>query len=161
MKTLYLARHAKSSWKFPDLTDHDRPLNKRGTRDKARMADFLLEQAGDIQVIYSSTAVRALDYAVQVEASLAVPLRSLPQLYTFEADRLLQVIQTLDDDCASSMVIAHNPGVTDLLNRLTGESILNVPTAAVAKVRFQLDCWNQISERMGDLLALWTPKQLI
>ncbi len=32
MKNLYLVRHAKSSWEY-DLTDHERPLNKRGFKD--------------------------------------------------------------------------------------------------------------------------------
>ena len=33
MKTIILARHAKSSWKDPGLDDFDRPLNKRGKRN--------------------------------------------------------------------------------------------------------------------------------
>ena len=30
MKRLILMRHAKSSWKDSALSDHERPLNKRG-----------------------------------------------------------------------------------------------------------------------------------
>ena len=35
MKTLYLMRHAKSSWKDSHLMDHERPLKKRGRKDAA------------------------------------------------------------------------------------------------------------------------------
>ena len=33
MKTLYLLRHAKSSWDDPDLKDFERPLAARGIGD--------------------------------------------------------------------------------------------------------------------------------
>jgi phosphohistidine phosphatase len=32
MKTLLVMRHAKSSWKEEDVSDHERPLNKRVRR---------------------------------------------------------------------------------------------------------------------------------
>ena len=32
MKRVYLLRHAKSSWKHPELPDHNRPLAGRGKR---------------------------------------------------------------------------------------------------------------------------------
>jgi len=41
MKSLLILRHAKSSWKHPELTDHDRPLNKLGKRDAPRMGKIL------------------------------------------------------------------------------------------------------------------------
>ena len=41
MKTLYLNRHAKSSWSDSSLDDIDRPLNKRGLRDAPLMGDIL------------------------------------------------------------------------------------------------------------------------
>ena len=41
MKELLVLRHAKSSWKHPELDDHDRPLNKRGKRDAPRMGELL------------------------------------------------------------------------------------------------------------------------
>jgi phosphohistidine phosphatase len=36
VKSLLIPRHAKLSWKYPDLPDHDRPLNKRGKNDAPR-----------------------------------------------------------------------------------------------------------------------------
>ena len=41
MKTLYLVRHAKSSWNLNELNDHDRPLSNRGRRDVRKMAMVL------------------------------------------------------------------------------------------------------------------------
>jgi phosphohistidine phosphatase len=58
MKTLLLMRHAKSSWKHPDLPDQDRPLNKRGEKDAPRMGKYLKEKELVPQVILASPAKR-------------------------------------------------------------------------------------------------------
>jgi len=59
MKSLLILRHAKSSWKHPELTDHDRPLNKRGKRDAPRMGKILRSEHLIPEAIISSTAARA------------------------------------------------------------------------------------------------------
>ena len=41
MKKLIVVRHSKSSWKDSNLSDCDRPLNKRGNRDGKKMSEFL------------------------------------------------------------------------------------------------------------------------
>ena len=41
MKTLYLVRHAKSSWKYPRLNDFERPLNKRGRNNSPFIGSVL------------------------------------------------------------------------------------------------------------------------
>jgi phosphohistidine phosphatase len=40
-KRLYLLRHAKSSWKHPELADHERPLAGRGRRAATAIARHL------------------------------------------------------------------------------------------------------------------------
>jgi phosphohistidine phosphatase len=59
MKTLLIMRHAKSSWKDPDLPDHDRPLNKRGKHDAPSMGKLLKDEDLIPDLIISSTAARA------------------------------------------------------------------------------------------------------
>ena len=52
MKTLLILRHAKSSWKFPDRSDHDRPLNRRGKRDAPKMGRLLKEKGPSSRSCY-------------------------------------------------------------------------------------------------------------
>src|SRR5215475_12494664 len=59
MKTLYLLRHAKSSWKDPGLDDLDRPLNKRGRESAKTMAAYLRRARISPDVVVCSTALRA------------------------------------------------------------------------------------------------------
>ena len=60
MKTLYIVRHAKSSWDLAGITDFDRPLNERGKRDAPRMAKRLKEKRVNPDLMLSSPAKRAL-----------------------------------------------------------------------------------------------------
>ena len=71
MKTLYLIRHAKSSWKHDYLADFDRPLNKRGKRD-APVMGRRLKQHGVPGLFLSSPARRASPDGAQ-------PARSYPR----------------------------------------------------------------------------------
>ena len=59
MKSVLVLRHAKSSWKHPELPDHDRPLNKRGKHDAPLMGRLLKREDLVPDVIISSTAMRA------------------------------------------------------------------------------------------------------
>ncbi len=66
MKSVLLHRHAKSSWKHPDLNDQDRPLNKRGKRDAPIMGRLLKRKDLVPDIIISSTAIRARSTAEAV-----------------------------------------------------------------------------------------------
>ena len=62
MKTLFLIRHAKSSWDDPELPDKDRPLGDRGRRDARKMGKRLAK--GDVNPRFDpvqSGAARALE----------------------------------------------------------------------------------------------------
>ena len=41
MLNLYVMRHAKSSWENPDLSDYQRPLNKRGRHNAKLMKKIM------------------------------------------------------------------------------------------------------------------------
>ncbi len=60
MKTIYFMRHAKSSWKDPELSDIDEALNKRGRKDAPQMAKYLRKLKVKPDIIISSPAKRAL-----------------------------------------------------------------------------------------------------
>lgn len=71
MKSLLILRHAKSSWKHQELTDHDRPLNKRGKKDAARMGKLLKKENLIPDLIISSTHL-ALFFLVMIIQILVV-----------------------------------------------------------------------------------------
>ena len=64
MKTLYIVRHAKSSWTYKRIEDIDRPLKKRGIKDAHLMSKFLSKKIEKPDVFVTSSANRALHTAI-------------------------------------------------------------------------------------------------
>ncbi len=160
-KTLLLVRHAKSSWDDADLADHDRPLNKRGTRDAAAMAQRVAHRPDRPELIVTSPALRARRTAEAVAAALGLQPESLvvdPRVYDAAATALLEVIRSLDDHHARVMIVGHHPGITDIVNALTGASIEKMPTCGVATVRLNNRSWAESREGGAALLEHDAPK---
>lgn len=140
MIRLALVRHAKSDWNHAGLADHDRPLNERGLRDAPRMARLLAETGFRPEVILSSTALRARTTAEAFAAELGVAVQLDPELYGAPARALLAGAAA--SAAQSVMVVAHNPGMTVLAERLSGGGIAAMPTCAVATFTWDEDDWD-------------------
>lgn len=160
MKKLLLLRHAKSSWDDPDLDDHERPLSERGERDAITMARFLSDNDEGLDVIYSSTAIRALDYAQLISEFCDISLVPELSFYTFDEDELMAILRSMPDTLSRVAVVAHNPAVTQLVNRLTDAELDNVPTAAVMSIECDIDEWADLTEACCDKVYFQTPKML-
>ncbi len=161
MKTLYLVRHAKSSKDDPSLADRDRPLNERGLHDAPAMGRRLAERDVKPDLIVSSPATRALTTAQLVAKELGYRSREIVQderLYASDDDQLLAVIHALDDKLKAVMLFGHNPEFSDLARRLAGGRIDDMPTCAVAALRYDLESWSQVGETAPDDVRLDTPK---
>ena len=149
MKTLYLMRHAKSSWNFDELSDRERPLNDRGRDDAPRMGQALAKRQITPAIIVSSPAVRALSTAVLVAREVQYPhdkIRVEPTLYEADLDTVLAVIRALPNEANSALLTGHNPTFTDVANHLLPSPLSGeLPTAAVVCVRFLVDNWAEIA----------------
>jgi|GEM_PF-89736 len=162
MKTLLLMRHAKSSWKHPELADHERPLAKNGLRDAHRMGELIERQELIPQRVFSSSAVRATKTAsifckmcgcgenIVVEDSL----------YLAEADTLIDTLKALPDDLERVLLVGHNPGLEALLQILCAR-VESLPTAVIAYITLPIKQWSELSVKTeGELVEIWRPKEL-
>jgi phosphohistidine phosphatase len=162
MRTLLLLRHAKSSWDEPSLSDHERPLNKRGRKDAPRIGELLAQANLLPDCIVGSTAQRVretVELVVQ-QASYRGKTEFRPELYLASQETYIEVLRTLPDHCASAMVVGHNPGLEELLSGLTGVRE-HLATAALAQVELPVAAWSEL--RVGiaaRLINLWRPKEL-
>jgi phosphohistidine phosphatase len=160
MKTLVLVRHAKSAWGDPTLADHDRPLNDRGRRDAPEMGRRLRERGTSPDAILSSTAVRARTTAEAIAASLGLDPATVSldeRLYGSSPETILDVVAGLDEAVSTAMVVAHDPGLSDLAYRLSGE-IEHMPTCAVAEFRFAAWTWAELAESEPVEVRFDTPR---
>jgi phosphohistidine phosphatase len=153
VKTLYLVRHAKSTWDDPGLNDQDRPLNPRGRRDARDMAQRLLARGVSVDLIISSPALRALTTVRELAQGFDYPadlIRSDAVLYFGEFGEQLGLIKRQPEIIDSLMLTGHNPDITLLLNFLCGKQTESVPTCSVATIN--LDCnWSDITGKVGVL----------
>lgn len=157
MKTLLLARHAKSDWDTVGLSDHDRPLNARGRRDAPAMARRLRDEGMSLQRIVSSTAIRARGTAEAYAAAFGLAAHEEPALYAASARAILGIAATLPDDLEVAMLVGHNPGMADAVAELTG-SFAEFPTCAIAECAVDVGSWSELTEGSGHLLRLRTPR---
>ena len=69
-RSLFIIRHAKSSWKNPLQSDYERPLNDRGEADAPMMGERLKKLNIQPDLIISSTAKRAAQTAKKIAAAM-------------------------------------------------------------------------------------------
>ena len=121
-KRLVLVRHAKSSWARADLSDHQRPLKKRGIRTAPEVATELANRGWAPDVVVCSTAVRALQTWELMAPRLPsdVVLFEDADLYMGGIHQILDALRALSDDHETAWVIGHNPGWEDAARRLCG-----------------------------------------
>lgn len=149
MKTLYLLRHAKSSWKFEELSDHDRPLNKRGRKDAQLMGSELSNRDVSIELIVSSSAVRAITTATLIAKELDYDIERIAideRIYRADKSELLEVIRDAPMEVDELMLVGHNFAITELANILSPEPIADMPTASVVSLTFSTDNWREIGK---------------
>lgn len=162
MKTLYLLRHAKSSWDQPGLDDFHRPLNHRGEKDAPKMGKRLRKAGVKPQAIYSSEAVRALATARLAAEEMDVAAKDIHQttkLYHAGPEAMLGFLHAVPDSLETVMLVGHNPGLTEFANDLLNEEIDNIPTAGFVGARLNIASWKDARWGCGTRFLYEFPKK--
>lgn len=162
MKTLYIIRHAKSSWADTSISDFDRPLNERGKKDAPAMAEKLLDKKLKIDAFISSPAKRAkktcIEFCKIYEADKD-NIILVNELYNAAANNFYEIIAGLDDKFKRVAIFSHNPGITDFVNSLIPSvNIDNMPTCAVFAVETYIQNWADFKTSTRKFLFLDYPK---
>jgi phosphohistidine phosphatase len=164
MKTLYVIRHAKSSWDDTDLSDFDRPLNERGKRDAPRMGKRLKEKSVHPDLMLSSPAKRAWSTCKRIAEVLGYPEENIKAdkgLYHANEDNILAILRKIDDKYNTVLIFGHNPGLTDFINSLSRDKkmkIFNIPTCGIVAFSLDVEHWNLIDYGNGKFLFFDYPK---
>ncbi|WP_103864205.1 histidine phosphatase family protein [Aquimarina sp. I32.4] len=160
MKTLYLIRHAKSSWEF-DISDDERPLNTRGLNDAELIGEELKSLIKPIDKVLCSPAKRTRMTASIILKHLEIPetkFSIVPDLYDFSGNQVMDEIKKCDAAIDTLMVFGHNHGFTSIVNFLGNKRIDNLPTSGVVAIEFDVKEWQDIS--VGNTLLTLFPKSL-
>lgn len=160
MKTLYMVRHAKSSWKY-DVIDHQRPLKERGKNDCELVSEKMQADVPPPQKIVSSDAVRALSTAEHFKKAFKVSdadFSTNHDLYDFGGQNVMKVIKALDDTFDRIMIVGHNHAFTQIANMLGDQYFDNVPTCGFLMLEFDEAHWKDI--KRGKVIKKVFPKDL-
>lgn len=147
MKTIYIVRHAKSSWEYEGIQDIDRPLKKRGIKDAYLVAKKLKEQIQKPDAFVSSCANRALHTGIIFCNVLNFPMANMrvsKSLYSFSDGYLIKTIKALDDAYDSAIIFSHDHGINDFVNTFGNVPIPHVPTCGVIGIKFDTQHWKNI-----------------
>jgi phosphohistidine phosphatase len=161
MKQLFICRHAKSSWKHPELTDFDRPLNNRGKEDTPKMGSILADKGVRPDLILTSPANRAKTTARIIADALNYPLADILEIagiYLADTRTLINILSNFPNNINSIMIFGHNPGLTDLANLLGTFYIDNMPTCSIVALQFDMNDWSKLKSEKGDLIFFEYPK---
>ena len=164
MKTLYLVRHAKSSWAIEDIADKDKPQKGRGIRDAHLISTYLgetMDQSLNIQLC-SSSATRALHTALIFAQNFGIPagqIRVVDELYHCGWTEIHDEVKGTGDEVDILFLFAHNPGITEYVNEITDAGIKNVPTTGVARIGFDTNRWSTLPNE-GKCMLFEYPKRL-
>lgn len=161
MKTLYIVRHAKSSWDNLDLTDFNRPLNERGKHDAPRMGKRMKERDITLDLMLSSPAKRALSTCKRMAKILSYSKERIiadQKIYHADEETLLDVVKKINDHYHSVAIFGHNPGLTEFVNALSGSTIDNIPTCGIVGCEFKITSWKDAAMGQAALLFFDFPK---
>lgn len=171
MKTLYLLRHAKSSWDDPGLKDEERPLNERGFRAATVMGLYFAQCGFRPDAILCSTARRALETLDQVRPRLAgKPALTIDKaIYRADSAALLEMVRGLPETASSALLIGHNPALEEFCQSLAGAGPKELraamaekyPTGALALLVLPQGPWSETGWKTAELRSFTTPKDLV
>jgi len=169
LKRLTLMRHANAQWQDPQISDFDRPLNRRGHSEAEAMGRRLLELQLVPSILLTSTARRAEQTAEIVTRELGVSARNIraeESLYLASPEDILRIVQSTGPRIRHLMVVGHNPGISEVAQLLApNRNIGELSTAAIGSFTFETNSWAGVEARnlrdsLGEapptrLFALW------
>jgi len=171
MRTLYLLRHAKSSWGDDRIADRDRPLDTRGERAAVLIGQFMRQRGWLPDLVLCSNARRARDTLALAAARLPKrPKTSIEAgLYLAGADTLLRRLREVEDEVESVLLVGHNPDLHDLTQDLAGagdpEALARLerkfPTGALAVLELDDRPWRDLRRGRARLACFAEPKRLV
>ncbi len=161
MKHLLVLRHAKSSWENTELSDFDRPLNKRGLESIQLIGQEMYNLNLNIDFVLSSSAKRAKQTAILVKESggIICEIQYEDGIYEASVMKLLHIVSEINNKFKSVLLVGHNPGFEELIRVLTGK-IQVMPTATLAKIDLEIENWSEITSNCGTLDFALTPREL-
>ncbi|MDX9846413.1 MAG: histidine phosphatase family protein [Tenuifilaceae bacterium] len=156
IKTLFVLRHAKSSWDDYEESDFDRPLTSRGLKDISKLALARENELREVGIIVSSPANRAVHTTITLCGAANIPLSVISlngHLYETTEQVVKSIVSGLPVEKNCALIVGHNPTFTYFVNEFLPEPIENLPTGALVRLDFTAENWSGLHR--DNLLRSW------
>jgi phosphohistidine phosphatase len=162
MRGLLLLRHAKSDWHADYGDDSGRPLNRRGQKAAKAMGQFLAGAEPLPDAAITSPAVRAADTLrlAMKAGGWSCPVRTASGLYGAGVSGLVAEIRKEPIATQVLLAVGHEPTWSEATTAFIGGGRVRFPTAALVRVDFDVDRWEDVAPDTGVLAWLVTPRSL-
>jgi phosphohistidine phosphatase len=162
MKNITISRHAKSSWDNPNLTDFERTLNQRGTRDAEFISNLVAKMLPKPDLFFSSPAQRAFETSLYYAQAFGMSEKEIiydKGIYDKGIRYIINTIQILSDAHQNILLIGHNPDLTAFCTAFSGQYFDNIPTSGVVSIDFDVNTWQEAMQKIGTLKFYEYPKK--
>ncbi len=164
MKTLYLLRHAKSSWQSLELDDFDRPLLEKGLKRSQLIIDYLLDKQVNVDLIISSSAARARQTAEIFAQAFNYEQERIifeKKIYYGDTDKLFELFIDIPSWVNSLLIVGHNPAITNFSNHFLDNKIDYLPTSGMVSISFETNDWAEIASAKRRTNFVVYPKMFV
>jgi phosphohistidine phosphatase len=164
MKYLTLIRHAKSSWEQPDIDDMVRPLNPRGKESTILLGNWFRVQKIKPDAIICSPATRSLHTAINIASWINFNKSRMDidqAIYFGGTKAMAEKVAELDNSIEEVFMVGHEPYLSELVNKFTGDELEKFPTCAAYRICWEVESWDQINQVQGSKHTFMTPKMLL
>jgi len=160
-RILILTRHAKSSWEDPAMNDHERPLNNRGKRAARALGNWFHSKGWHPDQVLSSDSERTKETFVGLALDTEAVFTS--NLYHATANQMLRTLSQATGEVV--LMLGHNPGIAAFAAELASEPpdhtrFFDYPSGATAIIRFDIESWDQVAWRGGEVMDFIVPRDL-
>lgn len=150
MRTLYITRHANTLSATGGMRDFDRQLSERGLLDAPMMAQRFARRNEPLDFLIASTAVRTQATAQAFSMALnKLPIESAASLYAASLDTLMAIIAGFPDTVQHAMIVAHNPGVSQLVDHLSGSTRTHLIPCTTVRIDLHVEHWQEVAGGIG------------
>jgi phosphohistidine phosphatase len=161
MRTLLVLRHAEAEPGAAYASDHERPLSARGAAAARAVGAFLARSRQVPGRVVTSSALRARSTAELAAGSggFAPVIEVEAALYGGSPGGAIALVNRFDDATASALLVGHEPAWSELVAELCGARVA-FPAAALARIDFHAESWDEVAAREGRLVWLVVPALL-
>ena len=162
MKSVICFRHGKSDWSASYKSDHDRPISKRGIKASIRMGKYLSRINQKPDLVISSTALRAKNTAkIAIKSGKwGSKLILEERIYEGSVQILVDIMRQQNNEYSNICIVGHEPTFSNLIEKCDNFSLPKFPTAAMARIDFDIVKWRNINLELGSLIWIKKPKNL-